>query len=152
MLYAALAPYDAPTLASTCYPESHVGSYLVGPAIPPAVAGHRPGLDFESHYGIGHAHTFSPSWAGGGLERTLQRYVLFVFAVTALYFRRTHLVLTDWFGNPWAAFAVTCGLVAAAFEGANYLYPSNWPVRHPFAFAFLFCPAVWFVVGHSRSE
>src|SRR5262249_31323979 len=40
--------------------------------------------------------------------------------------------------NPWAAFAVTLALVAVSFDGVSYLYPSNWPVRHPFAFVFLF--------------
>ncbi len=138
VLYGLLAPYDIPTTAAECYAESHVGSYLIAPALyyhaPHAV----PGLDFESHYGIGHAYTFSHVMGSKGFERALNRYVLFVLIVTILYFMSALLVLSDWLRNPWAAFGLTLLLVAVALEGTAYRYPSNWPVRHPFAFAFLF--------------
>ena len=50
----------------------------------------------------------------GGLEKALQRYVVFVLAVSVLYFVSAMLVLTDWLRNAWAALAVTLVLVAAA--------------------------------------
>ncbi|WP_439621596.1 hypothetical protein [Gemmata sp.] len=138
LLYGLLAPHDLAAAAGEFYTESHVGSYIVGPALyyrdPTAV----PGLDFESHYGIGHACTFSLVAGTHGLEKTMQRYVLFVLVVTLLYLLSGFLVLTDWLRSPWAALGVTLLLLGAVLEGTSYRYPSNWPVRHPFAFAFLF--------------
>ncbi|MBA4189949.1 MAG: hypothetical protein C0467_18345 [Planctomycetaceae bacterium] len=139
LLYGLLAPYDLATAAGECYDESHVASYLIGPALYYRAPGAVPGLDFESHYGIGHAYAFSFVMGNHGFERTMQRYVLFVMVVTSLYLLSTMLVLTDWLRNPWAAFGVTLLLLGAVLEGASYRYPSNWPVRHPFVFAFLFC-------------
>ncbi|VTT97519.1 unnamed protein product [Gemmataceae bacterium] len=138
LLYGLLAPHDLAAAAGECYDESHVASYLIGPALyyrdPTAV----PGLDFESHYGIGHAHTFSLVMGGHGFEKTMQRYVVFVLVVTVLYLLSGFFVLTDWLQSPWAALGVTLLLLGAVLEGTSYRYPSNWPVRHPFAFAFLF--------------
>jgi hypothetical protein len=138
LLCGLLAPHDLAAAAGEFYTESHVGSYIVGPALyyrdPTAV----PGLDFESHYGIGHAYTFSLVMGGHGFEKTMQRYVLFVLVVTVAYLLSAFLVLTDWLRSPWAALGVTMLLLGAVLEGISYRYPSNWPVRHPFAFAFLF--------------
>ena len=101
-------------------------------------AGVAPGLDFESHYGIGHAYVFSYLIGDGGLQQTLETYVLFVLTVVILYFLSAFLVLTDWLQNPWAALWVTLAIVLSCCEGMSYNYPSNWPVRHPFLFTFLF--------------
>ncbi|MCE9561366.1 MAG: hypothetical protein K8U57_04870 [Planctomycetes bacterium] len=139
LLYGLLAPHDLPTAAGECYTESHVASYLVGPALYYRAPNAVPGLDFESHYGIGHAYTFSLVMGSHGFERTMERYIAFVVVVTMLYLLSGFLVLTDWLRNPWAALVVTMLLLAAVFEGVSYRYPSNWPVRHPFVFAFLFC-------------
>ncbi|HVL15257.1 MAG TPA: hypothetical protein VM529_21985, partial [Gemmata sp.] len=139
LLYGLLGPHHVPTVASECNTELHVASYLVGPALYYRAPGLAPGLDFESHYGIGHAHAFALVAGDGGLQGVLERYVIFVFAVTAVYFLSAMLVLTDWLRSAWAAFAVTLVLVAAAGEGLAYTLPSCWPVRHPFLFAFLFC-------------
>src|SRR5262249_32263068 len=101
LLYALLAPHDVATAAGQCYAESHVGSSLVGPALyyrsPEAV----PGLDFESHYGIGHAYAFSLVTGSHGFEKTMERYVLFVLVVSVAYFLSAFLVLTDWLRSPW---------------------------------------------------
>ncbi|MFO0822110.1 MAG: hypothetical protein U0792_03155 [Gemmataceae bacterium] len=139
LLYGVLSPHDVATVAGDCYDESHVASYLIGPSLYYRAPDAVPGLDFESHYGIGHAYTFSLVMGHHGFERTMQRYVLFVGIVAGLYLLSAFVVLTDWLQNPWAAFGVTLLLLAAVMEGASYRYPSNWPVRHPFAFAFLFC-------------
>ncbi len=139
LLYGLLAPYDLASAAGEFYEESHVASYLIGPALYYRAPDAVPGLDFESHYGIGHAYTFSFVMGNHGFERTMQRYVVFVLVVTSLYLLSGFLVLTDWLRNPWAAFGVTLLLLGAVFEGVSYRYPSNWPVRHPFVFAFLFC-------------
>jgi hypothetical protein len=133
------APHDLASAASECSAEAHVGSYLVGPPQYYRAPGVVPGLDFESHYGIGHALAFSRVMGNGGLQSVLQRYILFVLLISVAYFLSAHLVLTDWLRSPWAAFAVTLGLAAAAAEGLAYTMPSCWPVRHPFCFAFLFC-------------
>ncbi|WP_439621597.1 hypothetical protein [Gemmata sp.] len=139
LLYGALAPADLAQTAWECNVESHVASYLVAPAqyyrAPDAV----PGLDFESHYGIGHAWAFSRVMGSDGLQSVLERYVLFVLFVSIAYFISAHLVLTDWLGNPFAALAVTLALAALSVEGLGYKMPSCFPVRHPFVFAFLFC-------------
>src|SRR5262249_20697689 len=81
-----LAPADLAAAASECYAESHVGSYLVGPALYYRSPGAVPGLDFESHYGIGHAYAFSLVMGDGGLPSVLERFILFVLIVTVLYF------------------------------------------------------------------
>ncbi|VTT97518.1 unnamed protein product [Gemmataceae bacterium] len=137
--YGAFAPADLAQTAWECNVESHVASYLVAPAqyyrAPDAV----PGLDFESHYGIGHAWAFSRVMGSGGLQSVLERYVLFVLLVTIAHFVSAHLVLTDWLGNPFAALGVTLALAAVSVEGLGYKMPSCFPVRHPFVFAFLFC-------------
>jgi hypothetical protein len=138
LLFGLLAPHDLASAATEFYTESHVGSYLVGPALYYRSPGAVPGLDFESHYGIGHAYTFSLVTGTHGLEKTMQRYVAYVLVVTVLYLLSAFLVLTDWLRNPWAALGVTLLLFGAVLEGISYRYPSNWPVRHPFAFAFLF--------------
>jgi hypothetical protein len=139
LLYGALAPADLAQTAWECNVESHVASYLVAPAqyyrAPDAV----PGLDFESHYGIGHAWAFSRVMGSNGLQSVLERYVLFVLFVSIAYFLSAHLVLTDWLGNPVAALGVTLALAAVSVEGLGYKMPSCFPVRHPFVFAFLFC-------------
>jgi len=139
LLSGVFAPADLAATAWECNVESHVASYLVGPAqyfrAPEAI----PGLDFESHYGIGHAYAFSCVMGSNGYQSVLERFVLFVLVVSIAYFLTAQLVLTDWLRNPWAAFAVTLGLAAMATEGLAYQMPSCWPVRHPFAFAFLFC-------------
>jgi hypothetical protein len=139
LLYGLLGPHDVPTVASECNTELHVASYLVGPALYYRAPGVVPGLDFESHYGIGHAHAFSLVMGSAGLEKALQRYVLFVLVVSVLYFVSAMLVLTDWLQNAWAALAVTLLLVTTSCEGLAYNTPSCWPVRYPFLFAFLFC-------------
>jgi hypothetical protein len=139
LLHAVYAPADLAGAAGECVTELHVASYLVGPAqyfrAPEVV----PGLDFESHYGIGHAYGFSLVMGSDGLQSVMERFVLFVLVVTLAYFLSAYLVLTDWLRNPWAAFGVTLILAGAATEGLAYPMPSCLPVRHPFAFVFLFC-------------
>jgi hypothetical protein len=139
LLYGVYAPADLTSTAWQCNVESHVASYLIGPAQYYRAPGVVPGLDFESHYGIGHAYAFSLVMGDGGYHRVLERFVLFVLVVSLAYFLSAHLVLTDWLGNPVAAFLVTLLLAVFAVEGLGYQMPSCWPVRHPFAFAFLFC-------------
>jgi hypothetical protein len=138
LLYGLLGPHHVPTVASECNTELHVASYILGPALyyraPEAV----PGLDFESHYGIGHAYAFSHVMGDRGLQRALERFVLFMLALTTLYYLSALFVLTDWLQNPWAALAVTLSLVMTVCSGLSYNYASNWPVRHPFLFVFLF--------------
>jgi hypothetical protein len=126
-------------VASECNTELHVASYLVGPALYYRAPDVVPGLDFESHYGIGHAHAFSLVMGSAGLEKALQRYVVFILVVSILYFLSAMLVLTDWLQNAWAALAVTLLILIATCEGLAYNYASNWPVRYPFLFVFLFC-------------
>ena len=138
LLYGFLGPHDVPTVASECNTELHVASYIVGPALYYRAPGVVPGLDFESHYGIGHAYTFSLVMGSHGLQHTLERYVVFLLVVTILFYLSALFVLTDWLRSPWAAFAVTIALVAASCEGLAYNYPSGWPIRYPFLFAFLF--------------
>lgn len=138
LLYGLLGPHDVPSVASECNSEMHVGSYLLGPALYYRAPEVVPALDFESHYGIGHAYTFSLVMGGRGLQSTLERYILFVLVMTILYFLSAHLVLTDWLRKPWAALAITLALVGVNCEGLAYNYPSGWPIRHPFLFAFLF--------------
>ncbi|MBA4189948.1 MAG: hypothetical protein C0467_18340 [Planctomycetaceae bacterium] len=139
VLYGVFAPADIAATAWECNVEAHVASYLVAPAQYYRALEVVPGLDFESHYGIGHAYAFSLVMGSNGYHSVLERFVLFVLVVTIAYFLSAQLVLTDWFGNPWAAFAVTLALAALSVEGLAYQMPSCWPVRYPFAFAFLFC-------------
>jgi hypothetical protein len=139
LLYGLLGPHDVPTVASECNTELHVASYLVGPALYYRAPDVVPGLDFESHYGIGHAHAFSRVMGDAGLEKALQRYVVFILAVSILYFVSALLVLTDWLQSAWTALAVTLLILIATCEGLAYNYASNWPVRYPFLFVFLFC-------------
>ncbi len=139
VLYGVFAPANLAATAWECNVESHVASYLVGPAQYYRAADAVPGLDFESHYGIGHAYTFSRIMGSDGYQSVLERFVLFVLIVSIAYFLSAQLVLADWLGNPWAALAVTLAMAAMATEGLAYQMPSCWPVRHPLAFAFLFC-------------
>jgi len=148
LLYGVFAPADLAATAWECNVESHVASYLVGPAQYFRAPDVIPGLDFESHYGIGHAYTFSRVMGSNGYQSLLERFVLFVLIVSIAYFLTAQLVLTDWLGNPWAALAVTLALAAMATEGLAYQMPSCWPVRHPFVFVFLFCA----VRGMDRSR
>ena len=62
-----------------------------------------PGLDFESHYGVGHAYTFSLVMGNRGLEKTLERFVLFVMVACILFYLSAFLVLTDWLQNIWGS-------------------------------------------------
>ena len=138
LLYGVLGPHDVATVASECNSELHVASYIVGPALYYRAPDVVPGLDFESHYGIGHAYSFSFVMGSGGLQKTLQRYVLFVLIVCILYYLSAFLVLTDWLRNVGAAFGVTLFLVGVSCEGLSYNLPSCCPVRYPFLFVFLF--------------
>jgi hypothetical protein len=138
LLVGLLGPYHVPTVASECNTELHVASYLLGPSLYYRAPGTVPGLDFESHYGIGHAYAFSFVVGGGGLQKTLERYVVFLLVVSVLYFLSAMLVFTDWLRSPWAALAVTLALVFTCCEGLAYNMPSCWPIRHPFLFVFLF--------------
>jgi hypothetical protein len=138
LLYGVLGPHDVATVASECNSELHVASYIVGPALYYRAPGVVPGLDFESHYGIGHAYSFSFIMGSGGLEKTLQRYVLFVLIVCILYYLSAFLVLTDWLRSVAAALGVTLLLVGVSCEGLSYNLPSCCPVRYPFLFVFLF--------------
>lgn len=137
-LYGLLAPYDVPTTAAECNDELHVASYIVGPALYYRAPGLVPGLDFESHYGIGHARAFALVMGDGGLQLTLERYVVFLLVVVLLYYLSAFFVLTDWLRNPWLAAAVTLAVLLCGCEGLSYKYPSDWPIRHPFLFVFLF--------------
>ena len=125
-------------MASECNCEPHVASYIVAPALYFRAPGVVPGLDFESHYGVGHAYVFSLVMGRGGLQETLERYVLFVLIVCILYYLCAFLVLTDWFRSVGAALAGTLLLLFLAGEGLGYSYPSCSPVRHPFLFAFVY--------------
>jgi hypothetical protein len=138
LLYGVIGPHDVPTVASECNKELHVASYIVGPAMYYRAPGIIPGLDFESHYGIGHAYAFSFVMGSGGLEKTLERYVLFVLVVCILYYLSAFLVLADWLRSVGAALAVTLLLVCVSSEGLSYNLPSCGPVRYPFLFAFLY--------------
>lgn len=137
VLVTLLWPFDLATAGSYCREQVHVASYLVGPALYYNAPGVVPGLDFESHYGAGHAYAFS-CLAGGGILRTMAAYVAFLVVVTVLYFLSAFFVLTDWFGRPGAAFLATTVLLTASYDGITLGMPSNWPIRHPFVFAFLF--------------
>jgi len=150
LLYGVLGPHHIRTVASECNTELHVASYIVGPALYYRAPGVVPALDFESHYGIGHAYTFSLVMGSGGLSKTLERYVLFVLVISILYFLSALLVLTDWFQSAWAACLVTLLVVFTSCEGLAYNTPSCWPVRYPFLFAFLFA-AVRAVRPNGRS-
>jgi hypothetical protein len=138
ILYGTLAPHDVGSVASECNTELHVASYIIGPALYYHAPGIVPALDFESHYGIGHAYTFSLVMGSHGLQTALERYVVFLLAVTILFYLSALWVLTDWLRNSWVAFAVTLAMVAVSYEGLAYCYPSGWPIRYPFLFAFLF--------------
>lgn len=138
VLVGLLGPHHVPTVASECNTELHVASYLLGPSLYYKAPGVVPGLDFESHYGIGHAYAFSFAVGSGGLQKTLERYVVFLLVISVLYFLSAFLVLTDWLQNSWAALAVTLALVVTSCEGLAYNAPSCWPIRYPFLFVFLF--------------
>lgn len=152
LLVGLLGPHHIPTVASECNTELHVASYLLGPSLYYRAPGVVPGLDFESHYGIGHAYGFSFAVGSGGLQKTLERYVVFLLVVSVLYLLSAFLVLTDWLRSPWAALAVTLALVITSCEGMSYNAPSCWPIRHPFLFGFLFAAvrgtgSGWWCVG-----
>ena len=138
LLVGVLGPYHVPTVASECNTELHVASYLLGPSLYYRAPGVVPGLDFESHYGIGHTYAFSFALGSRGLQKTLERYVVFLLVISVLYYLSAMLVLTDWLRNPWPALAITLALVFSSCEGLAYNTPSCWPIRHPFLFAFLF--------------
>jgi hypothetical protein len=138
LLYGLIGPHHVPTVASECNTEVHVASYILGPALYYRAPETVPGLDFESHYGICHAYAFSRVMGRGGLQKALERFVVFTLAVSILYFLSALFVLTDWLRSPWTGLAVTLTLVLTCCSGLSYNYPSNWPVRHPFLFAFLF--------------
>lgn len=138
ILIGLVGPYHIPTVASECNTELHVASYVVGPSLYYRAPGVVPGLDFESHYGIGHAYAFSFAVGSGGLQRTLERYVVYLLIITVLYFISAQLVLTDWVQNPWTAWVITAAMVFTSCQGLSYNGPSCWPIRHPFLFVFLF--------------
>jgi hypothetical protein len=138
LVYGVAGPHHVATVASECNCEPHVASYIVAPALYFRAPGVVPGLDFESHYGVGHAYAFSFVMGRGGLQKTLERYVLFVLVVCILYYLSAFLVLADWFRSVVPAFAGTLLLIFLASEGVGYSYPSCSPVRHPFLFAFVF--------------
>jgi hypothetical protein len=133
-----IGPYDIPTVASECNTELHVASYLIGPSLYYRAPGVVPGLDFESHYGIGHAYAFSYLVGSGGLQKTLERYVVFLLVISLLYFISALLVLTDWLQSAWVALGIAAMLVFMSCQGLSYNGPSCWPIRHPFVFLFLY--------------
>ena len=138
LLYGTIGPHHVATVASECNKELHVASYIVGPALYYRAPGVVPGLDFESHYGVGHAYTFSLVMGNRGLEKTLERFVLFVMVACILFYLSAFLVLTDWLQNIGAALAGTLLLFFVTSEGLGYNYPSCCAVRHPFLFVFLY--------------
>ena len=71
-------------------------SLVSGIAAPAVFGGAAPAPIKIGQIGVGHAHAFSLVMGSAGLEKALQRYVLFVLVVSALYFLSAMLVLTDW--------------------------------------------------------
>lgn len=138
LLYGVVGPHHLATVAGECNNELHVASYIVGPALYYRAPGVVPGLDFESHYGVGHAYVFSFVMGSGGLEKTLERFVLFVLVACILFYLSAFWVLTDWLRSVPGALAITLLTLFVTCEGLGYNYPSCCPVRYPFLFAFLF--------------
>jgi hypothetical protein len=137
LFIAFLWPFHATIAGSYCQDQTHVASFLVGPALYYRAPGVVPGLDFESHYGIGHAYLFS-FFCPDGLIETMGAYVVYMAVVSILYFLSAYLVLVDWFRRPVPAALTTLVLLGATIDGIHLVFPSNWPVRHPFVFVFLF--------------
>ncbi len=129
-------PRDVETLADRFTTDFHVSSYVIGPALYYQSPSQVPALDFESHYGIGHAYTFS-FLLGPSLHVTLCRYVWSLFAVTAFFYLSAYVVLGSLLRSLRGGFVAAALLATAGMECYSFACPSNWPVRMPLLFVFL---------------
>ncbi len=99
-----------------------------------------PGVDFESHYGVGHAYVFS-FFLGDSLHATLRNYVFFAFLTLMCFYISAYLILSNMMRSATSGFLATLLVTAVSMEAESYGYPSNWPLRFPFLFLFVGCAA-----------
>ncbi len=138
LLFFFLFPLDVGTYASHFYQLAHIASYLVGPALSYLNPQSVPALDFESHYGIGHAYTFS-YFLGNSLHCTLCHYIWFLFLTISFFYISTYFVLAAFFRCNSSALLMTLLLVAAGMEAPFFEAPSSSPIRYPLLFLFIGC-------------
>ncbi len=146
LLFVFFFPYPTKDYASCLSSETHLSSYLIGPSLSFLNPQLTPGLDFESHYGVGHAYVFS-FCLGPSFLSSLCHYILFLFVILSFSYVSAFFVLSKFCGSESAAFLATVLLAAVGMEGMGYNWPSNWPIRHPFLFLFLGCAAQNAVLG-----
>jgi hypothetical protein len=126
-----LTPSSFADLATTLT-DPHVGSYLIVPALgylsPVAV----PGVDFESHYGLGLPFLFS--WfLGNSFEETSYRAAIFLWSLTIAFYASLYLMARTMVEEIWLSFAVSILVLASGFDGFSFSLPSDLPVRFLFA-------------------
>jgi hypothetical protein len=131
-----LVPRDVPAYADTLAGETHLASYCFGPALALRDPAKVPGLDFESHYGVGHVYCFS-FLGGTDYHAMLCHYVWFVIAVLMVYFLGMYGMLLDCLRSPRAALLGCAVFLTVSMEGLSYRWPSAWPVRFPLLFPFI---------------
>lgn len=136
LLVVFLLPRRVGSFADALAGEAHLASYFIGPALSLLDPDKVPGLDFESHYGVGHAYAYS-FFLGANYHKALCGYVWFAFAVLSFYFVSAYVVMNGWLRSPRGAFLAALLLLALSMESLSYRWPSCWPIRFPFLFVFL---------------
>lgn len=133
-------PISAGGFADSLATNLHVCSWAVAPALSYLDPHLTPGIDFESHYGLGHAYCFS-YFLGGSLHATLQHYLWFVLGLNLLFLGSLYFTAANFLRSSRAALVATLLVGAVQMEAQSYGYPSNWPVRFPLLFVFIGCAA-----------
>lgn len=131
LVAASLAPASFSSLATTLT-DPHVGSWLMVPAInslsPQAITA----VDFESHYGLGHALLFS-KLVGNSFEQTTYRAAFYLWALCVAFYASVFWLAAGIYRSAFVAATVSLLILASGFDGFSFSLPSNMPIRYVMA-------------------
>ncbi|MBE9116862.1 hypothetical protein IQ249_13225 [Lusitaniella coriacea LEGE 07157] len=141
-LYPISIKYFSVSVASS----SHVASFILSPSLYYLSPGATPTIDFESHYGVGHAWLFS-NFLSNSLESSSYNLIIFFVACLFFFYATVLFILFDLLESPW--YALISGLIILVFGFDNFSFglPSNLPIRFPFIFIF-----IWLIVRATISR
>ena len=132
VLFAALLlPYSLEAVAAEIGYESHLVSFLIGPALYTFGDGLVPGLDYFSQYSVGLGYVFS-FFLAPTAKLTLINYVGFIVGSMLLFYIGSCYFLR-WFYGSWLwAIGVTLTIMLLQFHTDRTFWdPSSYVLRYP---------------------
>jgi hypothetical protein len=126
-----VAPASFSSIATTLT-DPHIGSWLFAPAINSLSTSSVTAVDFESHYGLGHALLFS-KFLGNSFEQTTHRAAYYLWALCVIFYASVFWTTAAIYRSSVLAGIVSLFIFASGFDGFSFSIPSNMPIRYVLA-------------------